>query len=400
MANSQLFSNNASAFLAAPITDTATSISVSSGTGSWFPDLSVGGTDYALLTIQDPSGTYEIVRMTSRAGDVLTVVRGQEATNAQAWSTDARIELRLTNHFLSRLIQLAESTNAMIRPLNMGNFKITNLGMPTEDLDAVPKIITDDLEENMAALESTMQHNTTGAQRASGTADALVATYTPNLDVPLQDNTRILLIADKANTSSTVTLQVNSQGPIPIWVQNWSSLLVGEITAGYYMDLVYKASLNIWVWLNNRISRSGMKPIGSVEMTFTNTNPVTYLEYGTWVQRAQGRFIVGQGAGSAGGENRTYPARNDSVGRYKITLTEDQMPKHGHPTRVSTVIESSFRSRGSGGFPLSVADDSNYGAYTGTPSEAAGKQVGGTGGSQAHENSPPAYGVYVWERTA
>lgn len=71
------------------------------------------------------------------------------------------------------------------------------------------------------------------------------------------------------------------------------------------------------------------------------------------------------------------------------TLTEAQMPLHGHPARISTTVEGTFQSTGSGGFPLTVNSDSNYAAFTGTPSATPGQQIGGTGGGDAHNNVQP-----------
>lgn len=87
-------SNNANATLAASITSSATSITVTSGQGARFPTLSVG--DYFYATLVDTSNNLEIVKCTARSTDVLTVTRAQESTTARAYSAGDRIEIRLT----------------------------------------------------------------------------------------------------------------------------------------------------------------------------------------------------------------------------------------------------------------------------------------------------------------
>ena len=67
-------------------------------------------------------------------------------------------------------------------------------------------------------------------------------------------------------------------------------------------------------------------------------------------------------------------------------MTTDEMPLHGHPTRVST---GTTAADGSGGIMLDTGGDANYAAYTGTPTTTAGQQVGGTGGGQSHNNVQP-----------
>jgi hypothetical protein len=86
--------NNANATLAASITSSSTSITVTSGQGARFPTLSAG--DYFYATLIDVSNNLEIVKVTARSTDVLTVTRAQESTTARAYSTGDRIELRLT----------------------------------------------------------------------------------------------------------------------------------------------------------------------------------------------------------------------------------------------------------------------------------------------------------------
>ena len=87
-------SNNAFATLAAGITSSATSITLTTGQGARFPSLSVG--DYFYATLIDTSNNLEIVKCTARSTDVLTVTRAQESTTARAYSTGDRIEIRIT----------------------------------------------------------------------------------------------------------------------------------------------------------------------------------------------------------------------------------------------------------------------------------------------------------------
>lgn len=88
------FTNNASAQLASSISSGATSISVTTGQGALFPSLS--GSDYFYATLSNSSNVLEIVKVTARTGDVLTVTRGQDGTTANAYSAGDKIELRPT----------------------------------------------------------------------------------------------------------------------------------------------------------------------------------------------------------------------------------------------------------------------------------------------------------------
>ncbi len=113
------FANNATSTLAAGITNVATSITVATGTGSRFP--SPTGGQYFLATLIDAAGTQlEVVKVTARSGDVLTVVRAQEAiagtaATAYAFSSGDKIEARLTAGAIgSELDRLDVPFNAVV----------------------------------------------------------------------------------------------------------------------------------------------------------------------------------------------------------------------------------------------------------------------------------------------
>lgn len=93
-----LYTNNASSTLAAGINNSATSLSVAAGAGALFPSPSGGDVFYA--TLADSVGNIEIVRVTARSTDALTVVRGQDGTSARAWSAGDAVELRVTRAML------------------------------------------------------------------------------------------------------------------------------------------------------------------------------------------------------------------------------------------------------------------------------------------------------------
>lgn len=96
----ETFSNNAVGTLSAGISDSATSLSVATGEGALWPTLTAG--DFCWSTITDGTAV-EIIRVTARTGDAFTIVRGQQGTTAQAWSTGAAIELRITRNTLNAL---------------------------------------------------------------------------------------------------------------------------------------------------------------------------------------------------------------------------------------------------------------------------------------------------------
>ncbi len=93
--------NNAVSTLAASINTAVTSLAVASGDASKFPTLGAG--DWFPLTIVDPSGNMEVVRVTARSGATLTIVRAQEGTTAKSFAAGSKCDVRLTAAALAAL---------------------------------------------------------------------------------------------------------------------------------------------------------------------------------------------------------------------------------------------------------------------------------------------------------
>lgn len=84
--------NNGFSTLASGINNSVTTIALATGEGARFPSLSTD--DYFYGTLIDTSNNLEIVKVTARSSDSLTVVRAQDNTSARAFSTGDRFELR------------------------------------------------------------------------------------------------------------------------------------------------------------------------------------------------------------------------------------------------------------------------------------------------------------------
>ena len=86
--------NNAFGTISAGINNSDTTIVLDSGQGARFPSLSSG--DFFFGTLIDTSNNLEIVKVTARSTDSMTVTRGQDNTSARAFSIGDRFELRPT----------------------------------------------------------------------------------------------------------------------------------------------------------------------------------------------------------------------------------------------------------------------------------------------------------------
>lgn len=118
----QLFANNATTKLAASINSSATTLTVTAGTGALFPTPTDG--NYFLLTLAAvTAGTetsWEIIKVTARSTDTLTVIRAQESTAAASWAIDTKAEARLTAGSFGGLSTFPSQTG------NNGKYLTTN----------------------------------------------------------------------------------------------------------------------------------------------------------------------------------------------------------------------------------------------------------------------------------
>ena len=84
--------NNVSSTLATPISASDTGMVVVDG--DQFPTLT--GAEYFYATLMSPAGTTEIVKVTARVANAMTIVRAQDGTSAASFTSGALVEMRVT----------------------------------------------------------------------------------------------------------------------------------------------------------------------------------------------------------------------------------------------------------------------------------------------------------------
>lgn len=129
------YKNFAKSTLAAGIAADATSCTVAAGTGSRFPstafDAVIWDTSYTSATAAVLAGAGELVRVTSRSTDSLTITRAQGGTSAVAFNTASRtyaIAQVLTEAALEALAPLANGTHTGTTSVQVLSPVITDLG--------------------------------------------------------------------------------------------------------------------------------------------------------------------------------------------------------------------------------------------------------------------------------
>lgn len=152
--------NNVVGYLAAPLTSTATGISLQSGNGGNFPALGAG--EYFYATVVSPSNTLEVVKVTARANDSLTVIRAQDDTVAAEFMVGSRVEMRVNAKSVLDLVGSATAGTVPFTPA--GGISSTNVQDAIEEVDAAFSSIT----------AATVSFTPTGTVTATNVQDAIV----------------------------------------------------------------------------------------------------------------------------------------------------------------------------------------------------------------------------------
>lgn len=110
-----LFANAAESTISSALAASsgATTIALTSGGGAKFPAITVPG-DYYVLSLVNSSDQSELVKVTARSGDTLTVVRGHEGTTLRAFAVNDTIAMAPT----AGTIQGLASSDGWTRELN------------------------------------------------------------------------------------------------------------------------------------------------------------------------------------------------------------------------------------------------------------------------------------------
>lgn len=344
----QLYTNNAKTILASAVNSSQTTITVASGKGALFPSPTTGQMFKVTMVSASDATVYEICNCTSRTGDVLTVVRGQEGTTAKPF---------LVNDVVGNFDTAAVMTNLVQADQLQAN----------TDLFAV----------------------------ASGTANALTVTLASGL-TSVPDGMTIWVKSAYTNTGAA-TLQITLGSTIipaaPIVKGSNVALAAGDIpNAGYPLTLVYSSTYSAWVLSNPFVfvNLDAIYPIGSIYMNGSNaSNPNTIFGFGTWAALGAGRVLVGYQSGdpSFGTAGNTGGSRDAIVVSHTHIATDS-----GHTHTYPRAVVGGGYLGGTSSFSITSSGTTDTGY--------ANISVSTTGSSGTNGNLQPYLVVYMWQRTA
>lgn len=238
------WANNASSTLASSISNSATSITVASSGGSLFPTLS--GSDYFYATLVDSANTIEIVKVTARSGDVMTVVRAQEGTSASAYIGGDKFELRPT---AAGLAAAASGINITDLPANttlnsvaiitasgtqtLTNKTLTSPAISSPSMTGIPTTPTATTGTDTTQVASTAFVNASVASSKFdvGTAIVFAQTNAPTgwTKSTTHNNKALRVVSGAASSGGTVDFTVAFAAKTPAGTVNNTTLTAAQI---------------------------------------------------------------------------------------------------------------------------------------------------------------------------
>jgi len=184
----------------------------------------------------------------------------------------------------------------------------------------------------------------------------------------------------------TVSTNTNNTNYLTTTIDDLSSTVDNQanLLSSYIVNLVNKMFANLML---------DSQPIGFVKYTVDNINPGTYIPNTTWKLLSGGYFIAGVGSNTDKNSdiitfNAGVDSNNFNIGEATHTLTVAELPIHTHTATQTQETNSSV----AGLYTESANSPTAVGISPSTSTS--------TGGNISHNNIPPFYGLYAWERTA
>lgn len=339
---SVLVTNNYSSILASNITNSQTTIPLNAGTGAALPTPTGGDFFYVTIISASNPTQFEIVRCTSRSGDTLTVVRGQDGTSGQAFNASDLVE-SLQNagvmnamRTYSSLPTSTGSANAQVVTntvplvaLLKGATQImipgfTNTASMTLAADGTAATTAKAYGQNLqggmvvAGVPAYLNFDGTNWQldnpqvtfaqlpTATGTANAQVVGNTVNPIKTLVAGIRARFFPVAANTAAAT---LNQDGTGVTALKAWGQALIGgELGSTTPTEVAYDGTA--WEIINPFITALGLAN-GALEAAI-------FLANGNFTPKATANYLViaigGGGGGGGGGAGTTSNGGSGGVG--------------------------------------------------------------------------------------
>lgn len=208
-----LVSNNAWGELAVEISDDHTQLLLSGGQGERFPN-AAEGVSWFFVTLVDDENNIEIVKVTARNADTLTVERGWDNTMARTFKLGSRVELRPCAALFNDKVSRDEHTKA-----------ITELRTSLEEEDDK---LYDKLDNDVTAIEGKLESDYATKKYVDDKFTKLDETMTENwLDKETAEETYLPLAGGTLTGALQLTTKTGDGFTLKggdIYVRSWEDV--------------------------------------------------------------------------------------------------------------------------------------------------------------------------------
>lgn len=364
-----LLRNNAETVLATALSSADLGMTVANG--GRFPEPAAG--EYFYATITALTGLFEIVKVTARSGNTMTIVRGREGTAALDFIAGSRVELRITAQAITDAIVDSEfDSDAYFVADGTGVSVGLNVGAG-KTLSAAGTV-------NAASGTLILPQNTVTAQTAEGavvwdTNDDLLTVGTGTGRKTMVDTVATQTLSGKTFTSPTI-----NGGTI-----NNASIGASTPASGAFTTLSANGAVDFL-------------PLGVIVLWYGDINNppqgwrVCDGNFST--PDLRGRFIIGAGVGGAYAANTTGGSKDAVVVAHNHTAVSTVTdPGHTH------VIQRSgdqMRGDGNKGYPFElngIGTPSSGGVTPTATGVTVATTVNTNGVDGLNANLPPYYAL-------
>lgn len=299
------FTNFARTALAVGVGSGDVTMSVTGGTGALFPALTAGQYFYAVL--ENAALDREIVKVTARSTDTLTVTRGQDNTTARAWVAGDIVSLRLNAAAIEEAVvgtllvanNLSDVADAAVARANLGaqatgsyaasgvNADITSLTALTAGGLPNNSVLTADIADAQITPAKLSQPSTLGTSVATTSGTSHDFTGIPSWVK------KITVMFSVVSTNGTSPIQVQI-GAGSVSNSGYVGTAGGVTNTGNVMGVT---SFTTGFGVVHAFGASNQTVSGSLVLTLLNSATGTWSASGT-VSQAPGSFT---GISTSGG---------------------------------------------------------------------------------------------------
>lgn len=277
MAYQFLFTNNAQTTLAGSISNVAVTANLAPGSGALFPNPSAGQAFPLTFTDAATGLLNEIVYVTARSGDTITMVRAQEGTSALAWSAGDNAALLVTAGALQSFTQPSAPIQGQCR------LSVTS----TTVLTLSP------YQGNQVSVNGAILTVPSGGITASNSGLSNSTLY-------------YVYVSNPASPTLTVsaTGHVTASNGVEVMNGDATKSLVGMIrtnASGQFVDSSSQRFCANWFNRAKKVSKNTLASNSSTSGTPVDIMPSNHAEFLAWADDAVGIAFTANGANSFAG---------------------------------------------------------------------------------------------------